>query len=94
MNGCLSQSKGKVRLSPQSAAATGVSLSIRELCHLYNMSGRVHVKIYFFMSVFATIFNTVISILYQQYFRVIGRWPCEENDQVEAKLRVARGEVD
>ena len=94
VNGCLSQSKGKVRLSPQSAAATGVSLSIREPCHLYNMSGRVHVKIYSRKNVFATISNTGISILYKKQFQ--SRWPCVENDQVRAKLRVAQagGEVD
>ena len=94
VNGCLSQSKAKVRLSPQSAAATGVSLSIREPCHLYNMSGRVHVKIYSRRNVFATISNTGISILYKKLFQ--SRWPCVENDQVGAKLRVAQagGEVD
>ena len=58
----------KVRLSPQSAAATGVSLSIREPCHLYNMSGRVHVKIYSRRNVFATISNTGISILYKKNY--------------------------
>ena len=78
VNGCLSQSKGKVRLSPQSAAATGVSLSIRQPCHLYNMSGRVHVKIYSRRNVFATISNTGISILYKktisEQVAVRGKW--------------------
>ena len=89
VNGWLSRSKGKARLSPQSAAVARVSLSIREpSCHLYNMSGRLQVK--FILG------KCFCKNIQHSYFNIVQKIrSCRENDQVRAKLRrAAAGEVD